>query len=287
MYWKEVTKMSEVRIEGSFELLSQEEWDKYMDTHIFDNMRLEDNDLGASSDVLLSLSHPRLHEMIQEHNNKVGSLLITYALCKHYFDKGIPDDPWYISPGNEGQSIQYMPLFKEEHWMRHYWFNYFSDTYYLKISSVWDSVIEIINNYYELGNASDLRLRNNVLKWLKTNKSDLYDIFCKIMTDPLYADAQKYRTAAAHGTSAGTVTNTIKAQKDVWTEVLAMDADGKLILDAEGKVTMKKVRAAAVISMGVGDYTNVKTIMKNMEDYVLFTGHKIKEIVPIMTAANK
>lgn len=98
MYWKEVTKMSEVRIEGSFELLSQEEWDKYMDTHIFDNMRLEDNDLGASSDVLLSLSHPRLHEMIQEHNNKVGSLLITYALCKHYFDKGIPDDPWYISP---------------------------------------------------------------------------------------------------------------------------------------------------------------------------------------------
>ena len=47
MYWKEVTKMSEVRIEGSFELLSQEEWDKYMDTHIFDNMRLEDNDLGA------------------------------------------------------------------------------------------------------------------------------------------------------------------------------------------------------------------------------------------------
>ena len=38
-----------------------------------------------------------------------------------------------------------------------------------------------------------------------------------------------------------------------------------------------------VISMGVGDYTNVTTIMKNMEDYALFTGSKIKEIIGIMS----
>lgn len=277
--------MPNVRIEGSFELLTQEEWDKYLDTHIFDDMRIKDDDFGVTDNVFENLSHPRLHEMIQEHDNKVGSLLITYALSRHYFDKGIPDDPWYISPGNEGQSIQYMPLFKDEHWMRQYWFNYFSDTYYLKISSVWDSVIEIINQFYSLNNPSDLRLRSNVLKWLKSNFSDIHDIFSKIMTESVYVDAQKYRTSAAHGTSAGTVTNTVKAQKDVWTEVLATDDSGMPILDAEGKVTMKKVKADAIISMGAGDYTNVATIMKNMEDYALFTGSKIKEIIAIMTAA--
>lgn len=274
--------MPEIRIEGSFELLSQDEWDKYLGTDIFDDMRIEDTDLEVSGDIFASLSHPGLHEMILKHNNKVGSLLITYALCRHYYDKGIPDDPWYISPGKDGQSIQYMPLFQEEHWMRQYWFNYFSDTYYLKISSVWDSVIEIINSFYSLGYASDLRLRSNVLKWLKTNKPSLYDVFNNIMTEVVYTDAQKYRTAAVHGTSAGTVTNTVKTQSDVWTEVLATDDEGKPILDDNGKITMKKVKASAVISMCVGDYTNVKTIMNNMEEYAKFTGGKIKEIISLI-----
>lgn len=275
--------MADVRIEGSFELLTQDEWNEYLDTHIFDDMRIDADVFGVSTNVLPDLSHPCLSEMIQEHENKVGSLVITYALCRHYFDKGIPDDPWYVSRGSNGQSIQYMPLFEEEHWMRRYWFNYFSDTYYLKISSVWDSIIEIINHYYSLDYPSDLRLRNNVLKWLKSNCSNLHEIFNKIMTEPVYVDAQKYRTLAAHGTSAGTVTNSMKKQKDVWTEVLATDENGRPILDADGKVTMKKVKAAMVISMGVGDYTNVATIMKNMEDYALFAGSKIKEIIGIMS----
>jgi hypothetical protein len=110
----------------------------------------------------------------------------------------------------------------------------------------------------------------------------LNDVFMNIMNEQVYTDAQKYRTSAAHGTSAGTVTNAVKAEKDVWTEVLANDESGKPILDTDGRVTMKKVKAASVISMCVGDYTNVATIMNNMEDYAELTGNKIQEIVSIM-----
>ena len=243
--------MPDVRIEGSFELLSQEEWDAYLGTHLFDKMSIDMSAFGVSNDGLPDLSRPRLAEMIQEHNNKVGSLVITYALCKHYFDKGIPDEPWYISPGNEGQSVQYMPLFTDEHWMRRYWFNYFSDTFYLKLSSVWDSVIEIINHFYCLDYKSDLRLRSDVLKWLKQNVTGVHIVFEKILADQRYIDAQMYRTLAAHGTSPSSVTNTIKSQKDVWTDVMATGADGKPILDVNGRITMKKVKAAAVVSMTV------------------------------------
>lgn len=49
-----------------------------------------------------------------------------------------------------------------------------------------------------------------------------------------------------------------------------------------GRVTIKKVEAASVISMCVGDYTNVATIMNNMEGYAELTGNKIQEIVSIM-----
>ena len=46
-----------------------------------------------------------------QHNNKVGTLNVSYTLCRHYYDKGIPDDPWYISPGRDGQSIE--DIYKE------------------------------------------------------------------------------------------------------------------------------------------------------------------------------
>ena len=101
--------MPEIRIEGSFELLSQEEWDKYFGTQLFDAMRIDPLIFDVSGDTFHDIAHPRLYELIKEHNNKVGSLAITYCLCRHYFDKGIPDDPWFKSPGDKGESIQYMP----------------------------------------------------------------------------------------------------------------------------------------------------------------------------------
>lgn len=263
----------EVRVEDSFEVLSQEEWDKYLGTDIFDNMFFEAGTLGESGDILQNITRPRLHELIQEHNNKVGSLRITYALCRHYYDKGIPDDPWYISPGKEGQSVQYFPNFNEEHWMRKYWFNYFTDTFYLKISAVWDSIVEIINEHYGYGFTQDLRFRSNVFKKLKDDNPDLISIFNAVQDDQLYKDAQKYRTSAAHGTSAGEVSNTVNTQRDVLTEVPEV---------VDGKMVKETVRAKLVVSVGVGDYTNVQTIMTNIEDYARFSGSKMQEAIKLM-----
>lgn len=192
--------MSKVRIEGSFELLTQDEWDRYLGVDLFNEMRQDPARFGVSMEGMPDFDHPKLAEMIQQHNNKVGSLAITYALARHYFDKGIPDDPWYISPGKEGQSIQYFPEFQDEHWMRRYWFNYFSDTFYLKISSVWDSIVEILNHYYKLDYPNDLRLRSKVFDWLKQNVNDVVLVFAGILQDQVYKDAQFYRTLAAHGT---------------------------------------------------------------------------------------
>lgn len=73
------------------------------------------------------MMYPILMEEIDELNNKVGSVKVSYALCRHYYDKGIPDKPYYISPGKDGQSVQYFPNFKNKHWMRLYWFNHFAD----------------------------------------------------------------------------------------------------------------------------------------------------------------
>lgn len=263
----------EVKIEGSFESLSQDEWDKYLSVDFFEDMFIKEGSLGESEDIFQNISTPRLHKLIQEHNNKVGSLRITYALCRHYFDRGIPDDPWYISPGKNGESVQYFPEFKEAHWMRKYWFNYFADTFYLKISAVWDSVIEIINEKYQYGFQQDLRFRSNVFKKLKDDNKDLLNLFNAIQSDDLYIEAQKYRTAAAHGTSAGDISNTVTTQRDVITEIPEL---------VDGKLTKKMIKAKMVVAVGVGDYTKTETIMTNIEQYSKFTGLKIQEAINLM-----
>ena len=263
----------EVRIENSFECLSQDEWDKYLGANIFEKMFLPEGALGESVNFLENINAPRLHELIQEHNNKVGSLQITYALCRHYFDKGIPDEPWYISPGKNGESVQYFPKFTKEHWMRKYWFNYFSDTFYLKISSVWDCVLEIIDEYYQYGIIKDLRFRSNIFKKLSGDNPKLLDLFNDIQQNPLYTEAQMYRTAAAHGISASEVSGKVQIKRDTVIET------PKLV---DGKVLNKKAKAKVVISLGVGNYTNVKTIMKNIEEYAKFSGFKICELIKLM-----
>ena len=82
-------------------------------------LRIAESELGLNP-TTFNLDHPRLSELIREHNNKVGNLIMTYTLAYHYFSAGIPDDRWYQSPGKKGQSVQYMPDFSEEHWGAEY-----------------------------------------------------------------------------------------------------------------------------------------------------------------------
>ncbi len=40
--------MGEIRFENSFELLSQEEWDTYLGTNIFDELRIDESEFGVT-----------------------------------------------------------------------------------------------------------------------------------------------------------------------------------------------------------------------------------------------
>ena len=158
-----------VDFENSFELLSQEEWNEYLGEEKIDSIMVDKETFAKFSDRIMM--YPILMEEIDELNNKVGSVKVSYALCKHYYDKGIPDKPYYISPGKDGQSVQYFPNFENEHWMRLYWFNHFADATYMKLFSVWDSVTEILdmnidkNMRFKFRVMDELKQKNNRI-WL-------------------------------------------------------------------------------------------------------------------------
>lgn len=68
----------EIRIENSLELLTQDEWDKYLAVDFFDNMSIEPSEFDIGKDLvnnfIKNLKHPLLGDLIFFHNNKVCGL---------------------------------------------------------------------------------------------------------------------------------------------------------------------------------------------------------------------
>ncbi|MGB4469330.1 MAG: Cthe_2314 family HEPN domain-containing protein [Tepidanaerobacteraceae bacterium] len=265
----------EYRIDNTFELLSQEEWDKYLDSYLFKNMYIDPDSFSVAEDFMSKIVFDNhIKNYIRQHNNKVGTLNVSYALCRHYFDKGIPDDPWFISPGEHGESIQYMPKFKPKDWLVRYWFSYFSEAVYFKLFSIWDSVVGLLNEFYQMGHEEDLRFRSEVMKTLKSQRNDIYQYMIDILNEPLYKEANMYRTRIIHGTTPNDVSSGLRIKRNVDTEVYDFDNDGK--------ITKKKVKASLQITDSVGEYTNTRTIMDNIEKFSIFSGEKISKIIDMI-----
>jgi len=68
-----------------------------------------------------------------------------------HFEKGIPDDEWFISPGRTGASVEYFPHFETKHHFTKAQFDYYADNFYYKLFSAWDSLGHLLNIMYELG----------------------------------------------------------------------------------------------------------------------------------------
>lgn len=261
-----------IDIGSSFELLSQEEWDKYLSTALFDGMCINAECFKKYEQQIFM--YLPLGEAIHGHNNKVDDLRITYALCKHYFDKGIPDDPWYISPGKDGCSIQYMPNFKNEHWMRRYWFNHYSENLYLKYFSLWDGIIGLLNIFYEINESlQDYRFRSKVMGELKKKQKPVFDFLSAILDDPIYKEANQYRTSFVHGIAPSVVSDGYVLEKDKLTETVEM---------VNGTPQKRQVRSQLVLSCRAGNYTYIGTVMNNAESFATFTGQKIQELIKLI-----
>ena len=260
-----------VDIKKSFEMPSQEEWDNLLATEHFESMRLDEALLKDYEKYIML--YPRLMEAFTGHNNKVGALEITYVLCKHYFDKGIPDDRWYISPGTKGQSVEYDPDFEEEHYMRRFWFNHYAENIYLKYFSLWDNIIDIVNIYFDLDIKNDMRMRSSVMKWLKSNQKDLYDFLYNTAKDEIYKKANEYRTCFVHGIAPSELSDLYPYKKNTTAKVPYVK---------DGKLAYKEVSGATVLTMSVGNYTPVKYVMNNIEEFAEFSGKQINNFMRLL-----
>src|SRR5260221_213955 len=68
-----------------------------------------------------------------------------------YYEEGIQDDPAFISPGMQGQTVQFYPNMDSNQRQNKDWFDFYSDTLYFKLFSAWDLIGHFLNVKYGLG----------------------------------------------------------------------------------------------------------------------------------------
>ena len=135
-----------------------------------------------------------LNEFVLQLQNRMVDVAKCYTMLSFYYLKNIPDDEWYISPGRNGQSIEYFPNFEFIHYQIKDWFDYYADTFYYKYFSALDNIGHIMNLKYNLS------IEHNVYfdKSIKNLKGDIYKNFNDIINEKQYKKAKKFRNDITH-----------------------------------------------------------------------------------------
>ena len=181
-----------------------------------------------------------LHYWLQEFNNRAFDLKANYTLLKSYYDAGIPDEEWHISPGKNGQSVSYFPHFEEEHFGNLYWFGFYMDSYYTRFEGLIDSVYHLINIKYKLDIEPAFGFRKKVLTKLEAVDQDLYDYLKVLPQNAVYSKVNDFRNNIVHNYRPNQIDSGYKK---------ANNADG-----------------SRTITMSVGNYTTSTEFLNNIHD---------------------
>jgi Cthe_2314-like HEPN len=126
--------------------------------------------------------------------------MFTYAMFYYY--KGIPDDEWFLSPGLQGQSVQYFPHFTNEHFSNQYNFIFFADSFFLKAFTVFETIGQMLFRYYNLEyNEDDFRDQisyNNAVYKLFNVDRPISRKLSKLKKSDDFQNGLKIRNAITH-----------------------------------------------------------------------------------------
>jgi hypothetical protein len=120
----------------------------------------------------------------------------SYYFLIFYYEVGIPDKRWFISPGRKRESIEYYPDFQKVHYSIKSWFDFFTDTFYHELFSAWDMVGHFLNVKYDLG-LKDVYF-TTAIDGLSEKNSNLYNSLIKIKDSTAYKLSKKIRNNIVH-----------------------------------------------------------------------------------------
>jgi hypothetical protein len=121
-----------------------------------------------------------------------------YCIALHYFNTGIPDDEWHLSPGRSGASVEYFPNFEAEHFRIKQWFDFFADAFYYKLFTAWDVVGHILNASLSLGLEPHKVTFKAAVQALRAAPNELFDALNHLVSDPYFVEGSAIRNDITH-----------------------------------------------------------------------------------------
>ena len=221
-----------------------------MRKRIFIPLNKDESSTGPLTACLKSIE---VTEILEQLHYKIMGAAKSYVLMSYFFEKGIPDDESYISPGKQGESVEFLPHFEPIHFEVKDWFDYFSDTFYYKLFSSLDMVGHFINLQYELGvKPKQVHFNSSLVNKLHTKDLHLHKGLKEILEDPIYLEANRLRNDITHNYLPGSAGLSVTREKgDGW----------------EG------------IQLGIRAYTSSSAIMSNVQQAVSL----LERIVDLVT----
>lgn len=134
--------------------------------------------------------------------NRIISVNFDFAYSMYYFEQGIPDQEWFISPGFKGQSVQFNPHFTEEHYSNFFNFIYFVDNFFLKAFSVYETIGHLLYKQFDLPLKEDnwrdqISFNSAIYKLTKVNPQ-LHKDLTEIKNSSEFSRGIKMRNDIAH-----------------------------------------------------------------------------------------
>jgi hypothetical protein len=141
-----------------------------------------------------------LTEMVifyEEFENRIADLQKSYIFMMYFFGRGIPDNPWFISPSLDGKkTIQYFPEFEDIHYINKDWFDYFSEMFYFKYFSAFDVGAHMLKIFHNLEiKKPSFEL---VVSKLEDKNATLFNLLNRLRREEAYLLAKKVRNDITH-----------------------------------------------------------------------------------------
>lgn len=187
---------------SDFEYPGPEDWIHLAAGIDWDTLRVHDlciacsdRDSGDLASLPKSLTGTRWLIHLQ---NRLADVFVSYIMARFYLSKGIPDEPWYISPGRRGNNIEYFPNFEEVHFTRKAQYDYYVDVFYYKLFSAFDTLGHLLDTIYDLDLPSSRVYLATAVDALAPRDPTFHGRLKQILDSRAFREAHSFRIAITH-----------------------------------------------------------------------------------------
>jgi len=201
-----------------FEYPSKEQWNSLAATFPVQRLQVRLGDFQIDYDP--ATAGPReLFVNIETTNwemhlqSRISDVWKSYVMLLFYYEMGIPDEEWSIA-GEDG-GIKYFPHFEKRHYDIKHQFDFYTDVFYYKIFSAWDTVGQLLFLIYDLKRASNEKAGfASAVRELKDDHAALRESLASITNHPEFAKSRKFRNDITHNFLPNSLGSTVRMPKE-------------------------------------------------------------------------